>query len=193
MSWLSDGKFWVYGAAVGATAIAGGLVSRGVISKKSPKESNVAANWNKEYESKLTPPSWVFMVVWTVLFVLIFVAGYNADRVLTDKINREINPKTKSELESKRNKLRWLFAAQLALNFAWVVFAFGLDEVSLALLVHTALIFIVSWLLVEYYNTDKVAFGLFTPYLVWLIFAYYLTSTIIYNIGSQNKKRPHFD
>lgn len=170
MTWVTDGSFWVYGAVVGTTAIAGSLVTgRGGTER------------NKPYQSILTPPNWVFVVVWTILFILIFIAGYLADSKLSREIKQELDPQKREELTNKRTLIRILFGIQLGLNFLWSFSAFYLNNYGLAIIIHLALIFIIAWLLVLYFDVDRVSFGLFIPYFVWVVFALHLAVTIFVN------------
>ena len=64
----------------------------------------------------LTPPAWVFPVVWTVLFTLM---GISAASVYL------------SDCAGKSDAL-FIYAVQLTVNFLWTVFYFSFQALSLA-------------------------------------------------------------
>ena len=102
------------------------------------------------------PPAWLFGPSWTVLYVLIAVAGWR-----TFERDRGAGPM----------KLWW---TQMALNFLWTPVFFGTHRIGLALIVILLLLatIITSW------RQDRVAAGLFTPYAAWVTFAAVLNSAI---------------
>ena len=61
----------------------------------------------------LSPPGWLFPVVWTILYLLM---GYASYRVLT----AEASP-------AQISRALTLYGAQLAINFLWPLVFFGLD------------------------------------------------------------------
>ena len=106
----------------------------------------------------LTPPSWLFPVVWSILFALMAYSAaiiYDAHSPLTPKA-------------------AIVYLLQLTLNFWWCVlfFGFGIYLVSfiwLLLLWGTVLVMIIL-----FYKIDKLAGLIQIPYLAWLSFAAYL-------------------
>jgi tryptophan-rich sensory protein len=107
----------------------------------------------------LTPPGWVFPVVWTVLYALM---GIGAARVWSA-------PKTQA-----RSRGLNLFVAQLIINFFWSPIFFNARAYGLAffwLLLLWALVFL---MIREFRKVDKPAAFLQIPYLLWLTFAAYL-------------------
>jgi len=108
----------------------------------------------------LSPPGWVFPVVWSVLYLLM---GYASYRVLTSKA-------PKAEI---RNALRW-YGVQLLANFVWPLLFFG------ASLILTALLWLILlWVLIfltirSFSKIDAEAGDLLIPYILWVSFAAYL-------------------
>ncbi len=108
----------------------------------------------------LSPPGWLFPVVWTILFVLMGLASY---LVLTSgKDRRTID------------RALWLYGIQLGVNFFWSIFFF---ELSLYLFAFLWLILL--WLLIlattaRFYHISRTAGYLMLPYLLWVTFAGYL-------------------
>ena len=108
----------------------------------------------------LSPPGWLFPVVWTLLFVLMGVASW---LVLQSKAPRQ-------EIEQA---LR-LYGVQLGVNFFWSIFFFNL---SLYLFSFIWLIFLLVLILataVRFYGISRLAGVLLVPYLLWVAFAGYL-------------------
>ena len=108
----------------------------------------------------LSPPGWVFPIVWTVLYLLM---GYASYRVL----------KSGAEREQVRRALL-LYAGQLVLNFLWSPIFFGLQWRLVAFGVLIALWGMV-WLTAQAFSKiDEKAGDLLFPYLLWVTFAGYL-------------------
>ncbi|MEM0541674.1 TspO/MBR family protein [Flavobacterium sp. j3] len=111
------------------------------------------------------PPNWIFAPVWTILYIMMGVAGGMIwNRMETDEENVK--------------KAFKFFILQLALNALWSYLFFGLQNPLLALIE-----IILLWLLIfETYNQfkkiDKVAGMLLVPYLAWVSFATVLNGSI---------------
>lgn len=108
----------------------------------------------------LSPPGWLFPVVWTILFVLMGVASY---LVLASGKPRETV-----------NRALAVYGTQLVVNFFWSVFFF-----DLTLYLFSFIWLILLWLLVlvtavRFCRIDPRAGKLLVPYLVWVAFAGYL-------------------
>jgi len=113
-----------------------------------------------------TPPNWVFLPVWLILYGLMALALW----IIWMK-----DPNVKS--------LRgWvpLFFAHLLLNAAWSIFFFGFHAVFVAMLDIGLLVFAVFTLMMGAYEIDKRATYLLLPYFVWVLFAAILNVSIWY-------------
>ena len=106
------------------------------------------------------PPNWVFAPVWTVLYVLIAVAGWR-----TFERDRSSWPM----------KLWW---AKLVLNFLWSPAFFAAHRIGLALLVILLLLAAILAFLVMSWRQSRVAAWLFAPYAAWVAFAAVLNGSI---------------
>jgi tryptophan-rich sensory protein len=106
------------------------------------------------------PPNWVFAPVWTVLYVLIAVAGWRT---------------FESDRSSWTMKLWW---AQLVLNFLWSPVFFAAHRIGLALLVILLLLAAILAFLVMSWRQSRVAAWLFAPYAAWVAFAAVLNGSI---------------
>ena len=108
----------------------------------------------------LSPPGWVFPIVWTVLYLLM---GYASYRVAVSEA-----PKTQV-----RQALIY-YAAQLAVNFIWSPIFFGLELRLLAFIVLLVLWLLVCLTLHRFSAIDERAGDFLLPYILWITFAGYL-------------------
>jgi len=115
-------------------------------------------------KAPLTPPSWVFGVVWTILYV--FMAASLA--IVWTK---------GSKLDHVAGWVRFYFI-QLLFNAAWTMFFFGFHATLLAFIDILFLVFTVTCLVVGGWEIDKRATYLLLPYLLWIFFAGYLNLAI---------------
>ena len=107
----------------------------------------------------LSPPMWVFPLVWTILYALM---GISAARVrLAEPI-----PQRSSGVN--------LFVAQLVVNFFWSLIFFNAQAFGFALIWLLILWVLVLWMILEFRKVEPVAGWLQLPYLLWLIFAAWL-------------------
>lgn len=112
------------------------------------------------YKPLLSPPGWVFPVVWTILYVLMGLASYlvwDADAAA---------PRKKRALS--------LYAAQLAVNALWPLLFFRLGQYLPAFFWLLLLAVLVWACSVLFRYISRRAGALLTPYLIWLAFAAYL-------------------
>ena len=107
----------------------------------------------------LSPPGWLFPVVWTILFALM---GYGTGRIW-------LSPEGKSRKWSLN-----LFVSQLVVNFFWSLIFFNARAYGFALLWLGLLWVLVLGMILVFGKTDKPAAWLQVPYLAWLTFAAYL-------------------
>ena len=112
----------------------------------------------------LSPPAWLFPVVWTVLYTLMGISSY---LILTSGEGKE----------EVQNALS-VYAYQLAVNFLWPTFFFNFRWFFFSFLWLLLLIFLVVSMIRDFYKRSKPAAYLNIPYLLWLLFAGYLNFTI---------------
>ena len=109
----------------------------------------------------LLPPNEVFGPVWSVIYLMIAIALFLV----------WILPKK----DKKDSPLIYVaFFAQLVLNTLWSVTFFGLQMPWLAFVVILLLNTAIIWTMREFYKVSVQAFGLFVPYILWVMFATYL-------------------
>ena len=111
----------------------------------------------------LTPPEFVFPIVWTILYILMGIASYLV--LTTDKTD---------------DFSLFFYGLQLFFNFFWSILFFNLEAYLLSfiwLILLWILIFITTIL---FYKISKPAGYLMIPYLLWVSFAGYLNLAIYF-------------
>lgn len=108
----------------------------------------------------LSPPGWVFPVVWTALYLLMGWASY---LVLASDASKG----------AKRQALV-TYGLQLLVNFLWSPVFFRLELRLLAFLILLSLWLLVCLTVHRFSAIDEKAGDLLLPYLLWITFAGYL-------------------
>lgn len=113
-------------------------------------------------KSSLTPPGWVFPIVWTVLYLLMGIG--------MALVEARGGP--------ERSRALSLFGIQLALNFGWSLLFFNSGAYLSALLC-----LIVLWVMIlamagSFATVSRPAAWLQIPYLLWVAFAGYLNAAV---------------
>lgn len=108
----------------------------------------------------LSPPGWVFPIVWTVLYLLMGEASF---RVLTSG---------KDKMQVKKALIP--YGVQLFLNFLWSPVFFGGRMYLTAFFVLIALWVAIFITLRRFSQIDETAADLLLPYILWVTFAGYL-------------------
>lgn len=111
-----------------------------------------------------TPPAIVFPIVWTLLYLSMGLASY---LVMVSK-----QPQAKIDAALR------IYGVQLAFNFFWSIFFFGLGAYLFSFLWLVALLVCVILNIVAFYKISKPAGLLLIPYLLWVTFAGYLNFAI---------------
>ena len=108
----------------------------------------------------LSPPSWVFPVVWTILYILMGVASYFVW--------------TAGAGPARRDRALTVYGLSLAANLLWPIVFF-----TMRMYLPAFLLLLVLWILAAvsallFSCIDNRAGKLMIPYIVWLSFAAYL-------------------
>lgn len=112
------------------------------------------------HKPSFNPPNWIFAPAWTVLYVLIAIAGWRTWR-------QEMN-----------GLALQLWFAQMALNFLWSPVVFRLHQLALGLaVILTMLVVIVAFIFVQW-PENRTATLLFLPYAAWVSFAALLNGAL---------------
>ena len=124
------------------------------------------AEWYPTIEKPFfNPPNWIFMPVWTLLYILMAVAA----GLVWDKI-KEQNEEVKKALG--------FFIIQLTLNAVWSYLFFGLKNPMLALIEIALLWLMIYETYLKFTKINKTAGYLLIPYLAWVGFATILNASI---------------
>lgn len=102
----------------------------------------------------LSPPMWLFPVVWTVLYVLMGVGSATVYR--------------------KNGRISGVFLLQLAMNFLWSIIFFNLKMYLFSSVWLVGLIVLIWEMIKEFKKIDKWAGVIQIPYIIWCVFALYL-------------------
>ena len=108
----------------------------------------------------LSPPGWVFPVVWSILYLLMGWASW-------------LVWKSGAPWQQKRRALI-LYGAQLAVNFLWPLIFFGAQMFLTALLVLILLWILILLTIRAFSGINGRAGDLLIPYILWVSFAAYL-------------------
>ncbi len=113
----------------------------------------------------LSPPGWLFPVVWTVLYILM---GISSARIWI---------KGKEEGADVTSSLK-VYGWQLAVNFIWSLIFFNMQAFLLALAWIIVLWGLIYTMIKKFKEIDSLAANLQIPYLLWVTFAAYLNYMI---------------
>ncbi|MEM4271741.1 MAG: TspO/MBR family protein [Candidatus Pacearchaeota archaeon] len=132
--------------AVFITAILGNLFTRDAIKSA----------WYESIKPSITPPNWMFPIVWTMLFVLIALSLFFVWK------------------NAKKKDYRHIFIAyggNLILNALWSLFYFGMRMPQLAFAEIILLWITILMMINVAWKIDRKAAWMLVPYLLWVSFA----------------------
>ncbi len=115
------------------------------------------SEWYNSIKPSLTPPNWVFPIVWNILFFLISISLYI---VWTEVKNKKI-----------KQKLFLFFGLNLTLNVLWSLFYFTLEKPLIAFFDLILLWFSIFFLIKISLKEKRKISWLLLPYLLWISFA----------------------
>lgn len=123
--------------------------------------SDSMAVFSKLHQPPLSPPGWLFPVVWTILYILMGIASYLV--WTSGKPYRTAGV---------------VYGVQLAFNFVWPLLFFNLSLYGVAFIWLVFLWVLILANIVVFYRVSKPAGLLLLPYLLWVTFAGYLNLSI---------------
>lgn len=145
---------WFYGLTLGIQLLSSYFTALGV------------SDWYPALDkSPLTPPGFVFGIVWTLLYALMALAACRVYGCMDKK--------------DKRPLLWWL--VQLLLGFIWCIMFFGMQAVLSGLIIICCATLAVIVTVVLFWRTDELAGILMLPLLLWLTLATHLNLFIYLN------------
>lgn len=125
--------------------------------------TNLPGGWYAELaKPSFVPPNWAFPVAWTLLYVMIAIAGWRTFR------------------SAPKGQAMTVWLVQLALNFSWSPVMFTMHRIGAALVILVLLFVAVVVYIGLELARDKTAAALFVPYAAWVAFAGVLNGAIWY-------------
>ncbi|MBS3089029.1 tryptophan-rich sensory protein [Candidatus Pacearchaeota archaeon] len=121
--------------------------------------------WYQSIKPEITPPNYIFPLVWNILFTLIAISLYIA---------------WTSSSPKQKNKLILFFGINLALNLVWSIIFFTLKNPALAFAELILFWLSIIYILIITYKINKISAYLLVPYLLWVTFAGYLNYLIVF-------------
>lgn len=141
-------KVKIYAKSILIPVIVGGIV--GLLISQS-------MDYNELVKPVLSPPSIVFPIVWTILYILMGVSyGILQSKDLVDK------------------KINTIYYWQLGVNAIWPILFFLLKWRLFSFIWIILLAISVLVMIIQFFKKDKLAGALQIPYLLWTLFATYL-------------------
>lgn len=119
--------------------------------------------YRKLKKSKLNPPPYVFGIVWPILYVILiiyFIQGIN---------------------QKNSTKAMIYFSIQMLFNLSWTYIFFGKKKLIIGLISLFIMIIFTFLSMREMYYINKTLSYLLIPYILWLLFASYLSFYIVAN------------
>lgn len=114
-------------------------------------------DYNSLQKPLLAPPSSLFPIVWTILYILMGISyGILKSNNLVD------------------SKINLIYYSQLIVNLLWPIAFFVLKWRFFAFLWIILLVVLVINMIIQFYNKNQLSGLLQIPYLLWLLFATYL-------------------
>lgn len=115
-------------------------------------------------KSSLTPENWVFPVAWTFLYTCLAIYGW--------QLWQRQGPDTH----------KTIYTIQMICNFSWSYIFFKQQLLSLALAMIGAMIAMSIYMIIASIREKSRYWPLLVPYILWLVFAYYLADYIMRHI-----------
>jgi len=143
---LNNKKAWIKSILI--PVILGGIVGL-IISR--------FMDYNTLNKPPLSPPGFIFGIVWTILYILMGISYGILD--------------TKNLMDEKINKIYYL---QLIVNLIWPILFFVFKWRLFSAIWIILLVILVIKMIIDFYRKNKLSAYLQIPYLLWTIFATYL-------------------
>jgi translocator protein len=123
--------------------------------------------WYKDLNrSPLSPPNYLFGIVWTILYAMIATSGFLI---------------WQNQYFPRLRLIKILYAVQLILNFSWTPLFFSYQLVGTSLLCIILMSTLVACMIYLSYEKIRTVSILMIPYLLWLLLATYLNFYIWQN------------
>ena len=127
------------------------FISSIIISSNKFTKSNVNSPWYQCIKPNITPPNYIFPVVWSILYIFLTII-------------------LKNILDSKNNLLIFLFIINVLLHIQWTYLYFNKKDIKNAFIT-ILLILLSSVVILNMLDKNKL---LYLSYIIWISFATYL-------------------
>ena len=132
-------------------------------------DASASSRWYKSLnQSPLTPPSWVFPIAWTILYILIIASGV-VFLSATTTISAGV-----------RSVAVFYYCAAWVLNLSWSQIFFRFQRPDLSFVVILAMLAFIALNIRAFYPVSRTAAYLLVPYVAWVSFATYLNGYILF-------------
>ncbi|QQR53613.1 tryptophan-rich sensory protein [bacterium] len=122
-------------------------------------QQNIATWYNTLKRSPLSPPNYLFGIVWPILYCMIGTSGW-----LMWQMPRY----------DGHAIIRYAYILQLVLNWLWTPLFFSYHFIGWSLFCLFLIVVTVMFLILRLYKLNRIAASLLLPYLAWLLFATHL-------------------
>ena len=129
---------------------------------------DIKAKYAQYAKPVLSPPDWLFGIMWPVLYALMGWAAYL------------IYAETKPNVDETRGRALRLYGLQLFVNSMWSIVFFRFDLLWGAFVVIVVLDVLVFRTMQEFKKLNAAAVLLLVPYLLSILFATYLNAGVAY-------------
>ena len=117
------------------------------------------SDFYKSINKPFTLPPVIFIIVWTILYILMSISIYRVRKNKTNNI---------------------LYYINMGLNSIWTLIFFGLKNFLLSSIILILILIIVIIMFIRYRKEDKVSSNLLIPYIIWLLIAGFLNLSIYF-------------
>ncbi len=140
------------------------IVSAELIGALSALFSGNSFSFYKELtKPPLSPPGWIFPIMWTILYALMGASAfliYNSDT-------------------KKKYKALTLYGIQLFVNFVWSIVFFRFNLLAFSVAVILMLLILIIAMIIQFHKIRPLSAYLNIPYLLWVLFASYLNIGVL--------------
>ena len=119
---------------------------------------------NNLLKPSFAPPSYLFSIVWTILYILMGISSYLIY----------------NSMSYHKTTCLVIYGLNLFLNFLWPLIFFGLQARLFAFIFIIFLDIVVLFMILCFYGVSKKAAYLQIPYFIWLIFATILNFSVYF-------------
>lgn len=127
---------------------------------------NAGSQWYDSIKPSITPPSYIFPIVWNILFFMIALSLYFS---------------WVSSGKKMHSKIASVFGTNLALNVFWSAAFFWFQNPLIAFIILILLWFSILAMIFVVSKVNKVSSYLLVPYLIWVGFAGVLNYLIVFS------------